>query len=261
MDDRIRNLELEIEEIKSQRKKEKRKKKEENTWVAVKKHLPSSDTLRVIAWAKDEMVPAWFANDKFYSFDGTWFYTEKELLTDVTHWVPRDWMSTPDWPLYGPGIIRWVRFQWDRLTRRASGVMRDLRPRGYGKNAQLSQKIVYYANERTGEIRMGLPENFPVSKGFNKVVCNSARESEAWSERLRKYNLSKERRIDEQRERIEGEAAKEIRSNIHHLMANSHSKYGRVFMERYLERMDKAESKWRTEREEYNHLEAYEHRK
>lgn len=187
--------------------------------------------------------------------DGKWWITYNMQLGDVTKWmeVPGEPKDSDYW---GRKIKEW----WSKSKQDAQDA-KDYLTGWTSRNAQLSQKVVYYQNERTGEIRMGLPENFPVSKGFNKVVCNSTREAEAWSDKLRQYNLSKERKIDEQRERIEGEAAKEIRSNIHHLMANSHSKYGKVFMERYLERMDKAESRRGTNREEYNHAEAYEHRK
>ena len=105
---------------------------------------------------------------------------------------------------------------------------------------------------------MGLPESFPASPGFHKVVCNSAHEAEVWSDRLRQYNSSREGKIDEQRAEIEGQYSKEIRSNIHHLMANSRSKYGKEFMQRHLERMDKAEGRMKMTREEYLHSEAYE---
>jgi hypothetical protein len=126
------------------------------------------------------------------------------------------------------------------------------------RNAQMSTKIIYYSNPKTGEIRMGSPENFPVSRGFEKVVCNSTFEAESWSSRLRQYNLGKESKIDEQRERIEGEFAKEHRSQIQHLMANSRSKYGKVFLQKHLERMDRAEGRRKMTREEYLHSEAYE---
>ena len=134
----------------------------------------------------------------------------------------------------------------------------DLRPKGWGSKAQLDRKVVYFKNERTGEIRMGLPENFPATKGFHKVVCTSAHEAEVWSDHLRQYNLGKDAKIEEQRAKVEGEMAKYHRSQVQHLMANSRSKYGKVFLQRHLERMEMAEKSRRMVREEFNHAEGFE---
>ncbi len=259
MDDALRSLELEIKALKQQRKKERAEKKVQSTWVAVKRSFPSLDTQRVIAWSNEEMIPCWYSNEKFYSFDGTWFFTNKERVENVTHWMPKDWMYAQDWPLYGPGLKNWVRYQWLRFTEGASGMMRDFRPKGWGKNAQISKKVVYFKNDKTGEIRMGLPEHFPASQGFHKVVCNTAHEAEVWSDRLRQFNLSKENRLNEKREQIEGAQRDEIRKHMHHVMAHSRNNINREFVRRYLDKMDKIPS--HTVREEYLHSEAYEERR
>jgi len=256
--DRISTLQAELETLKQQRKEDQRRAKIESQWVNASKRLPESEAVRVLAWANDEMELAWAKDGKFYAYDGTFFLLEKDKIEGVSHWMGKDWLYTRDWPLYGPGIKNWIRYHWHRFTRGASSMAHDLRPGGWGNKAQLDKKVIYYQNERTGEIRMGAPEQFPVSQGFQKVVCNNAHEAEKWSDRLRQYNLGKESRKDEERAQIEGEAAKEIRSNIHHLMANSHSKYGKVFMEKYLQRMDKAESRRKMTREEYLHSEGHE---
>jgi hypothetical protein len=124
-------------------------------------------------------------------------------------------------------------------------------------NVQLSKKIVYYYNGTNGEIRMGLPENWPAPHGFEKIICTSAHEAEKWSERLRQYNLFKERLKDEEREIIEGQWRSEIRSHMHHVMANSRNNINREYVRRYMERMEKKD-KTKTVREEYNHAEGYE---
>ena len=212
--------------------------------------------IRVVVWHEDQMKPAWFNGGKFYSYDGTWFHTEKDRLDGVEYWNISDWMEAGQCPSYGPGVKRYLSYWWSRATNKASDMTVKLRHRKLG-NAQLTKKVVYFHNARTGEIRMGLPEQFPVSKGFDRVVCNSTHEAEVWSDKLRKYNVSKESRHDERREEFEGAIRKEIRSNIQHLMANSHSKIGKEFMGRYLDRMERTD-RTRMTREEYLHSEGYE---
>lgn len=124
-------------------------------------------------------------------------------------------------------------------------------------NAQLSKKVVYYFNSASGEIRMGRPENFPAPFGFQKIVCTSAHAAEQWSERLRRYNYFREGIKDEERAMIEGAWRAELRSHIHHLMANSRNNFNKDAMRHYLEKhFDRDKSK--TVREEYNHAEGYE---
>jgi hypothetical protein len=212
-------------------------------WRKVEKRLPDTDR-QVIALSGSCSYLASYR-------DGEWWLTYTITLGDVSRWmeIPGE---PKDFAYWWKRICEW----WGRRKDNAQQAS-DYLTGWTSRNAQLDKKIVYFTNA-AGEIRMGLPENFPASKGFSKVVCNNAHEAEVWSDRLRQYNCSKERMKDEEREQIEGQYAKEIRGNIHHLMANSHSKYGKVYMERYLERMDKAEGRRRMTREEYNHNEAHE---
>ena len=256
MPDRIAELQSELNALQKQRKEAKRIEKIANTWVDVKKHPPEAQ--RVLAWANDQMELCWWNDGKFYAYDGTFFLLEKDRIEGVSHWMAKDWMYTQAWPLYGPGIKNRLRYHWQRFTRGASNMAHDLRPGGWGNKAQLDKKIVYFQNERTGEIRMGLPESFPATAGFHKVICNSAHEAEVWSDKLRQYNCGKETKKDDEREQVEGEYRKAQRENIHHLMSNSSSKYGREFLQRHLERMDKAEARGRMKREEFNHAEGFE---
>jgi hypothetical protein len=213
-------------------------------WIKIEKKLPT-DERQVLALSGK---CAYLANYR----NGEWWITYTMKLGNVSRWM--DLPGEPkDFTYWWNRLREW----WERQKKTAKATSDYLT--GWGsRNAQIDKKIVYFKNDRTGEIRMGLPEQFPVSKGFDKVVCNNAHEAEAWSDKLRKYNLAKEGKIDEQREEFESAAAKEIRGNIHHLMANSKSKYGKVFMERYLERMDKADSRRKMTREEYLHSEGYE---
>lgn len=127
-------------------------------------------------------------------------------------------------------------------------------------NAQLSKKIVYWYDGTTGDIRMGLPEEFPAPYGFEKIVCNSAHEAEMWSERMRQREAIKFRMEDEQREMIEGQLRANLRSYIHHQMANARNNINREFLRRHLELYDGRLERWKMTRESYLHSEGYEHR-
>lgn len=253
---RMSKLREELALLKREKKEQQRAAKIQSTWVKCSKHFPTSDVLRVIVWAGGEMIPCWHADGNFYSYDGTWLYVEKNRVEGVTHWMPKDWMYVEEWPFYGPGLRNRLVYYWRVAIAGVEVVTRDFRPKGWSKNAQISKKVVYFKNDRTGEIRMGLPEQFPASQGFHKVVCNSAHEAEVWSERLRQYNMSKENRVNEARERVEGAIRDEIRRNMHHVMANSRNNINREYVRRYLDKMDRIPS--HAVREEYLHSEAYE---
>ena len=213
-------------------------------WKRIEKHLPDTDR-QVLVLCGSFVSVANYRN-------GDWWLSYSSRLGGVERWmdIPRE---PKDLAYWRRKIGEWWTRQ--KVTAKATS---DYLTGWKSRNAQLSKKVIYYQNEKTGEIRMGLPENFPTTSGFQKVVCGSALEAERWSNKLRQYNLSKERMKDEERSQIEGEIAKQIRSEIHHRIANSRSKYGKVFMERALERMDKAESRRKMTREEYLHSEGYE---
>jgi len=124
--------------------------------------------------------------------------------------------------------------------------------------AQLRQKVVYWYNGTSGEIRMGLPEQFPAIAGFEKIVCNTAHEAEQWSDRMRKWESVKHQMEDEQREMIEGPIRANLRSHMHHLMANARNNTNREFLRKHLEIYSKRPDKRKTKKESYLHSEAFE---
>jgi len=126
-------------------------------------------------------------------------------------------------------------------------------------NAQLTIKIVFWYDGTTGEIRMGLPEQYPAPNGFEKIVCNSAYEAEAWSERMRKQDAIRQRMEDDQREMIEGPIRSELRSHIFHLMSNARNNMNREFLRRHLELYDQRPNRIQMDRISYLHSEGYEH--
>jgi hypothetical protein len=219
-----------------------------NRWTKVANKTPDTDR-QVIAFSGD--TESHHIGLAFFS-DGKWWAGYRMELGDVNRWM--DLPGEPkDFAYWKHRITAW----WRKRVQNAEDASDWMR--GWGsRNAQLDRKIIYFTNEKTGEIRMGLPEQFPASPGFSKVVCNNTREAEAWSDRLRQYNLGKEQRKDEEREAVEGEMLKHHRSEVHALMANSRSKLGREFLRRHLERTEQAQSRRRMTREEFLHSEAYE---
>jgi len=126
-------------------------------------------------------------------------------------------------------------------------------------DARLRKKVCFWYNGTSGEIRMGLPEEYPAIRGFEKIVCSTAHEAEIWSERMRRWELLKMRMEDEQREMIEGPMRAELRSHIHHLMANARNNMNREFLRRHLELYDRRIDKTQFKRTSYLHSEAFEH--
>jgi hypothetical protein len=110
----------------------------------------------------------------------------------------------------------------------------------------------------TGEIRMGLPEQFPAPSGFTKVVCNTAHEAELWSDRMRRREISKHQAQDEEREAIEGPIRDNLRKHILHLASNARNNMNRDFLLRHLNNYDRRPDLTRTTRESYLHAEAFE---
>jgi hypothetical protein len=103
-----------------------------------------------------------------------------------------------------------------------------------------------------------MPENVPVPRGYEKVVCNSVQEAEHWSERQRQWERVKHGKIQEDRQRIEEPIHQEIRSEMHNRMSNARNSVNREFMRRAIETSDAKHSPWKYDRESYLHSEAFE---
>jgi len=125
-------------------------------------------------------------------------------------------------------------------------------------NAQLSKKIVYWLDTLTGQIKMGLPEEYPAPDFHEKIVCNSAHDAEWWSEKMRQQEASKESMKDAEREEIEGKIRHQYRSHIIHLMNNARNNINREFLRRHLELYDQRADRTQMHTESYLHSEAYE---
>lgn len=128
-------------------------------------------------------------------------------------------------------------------------------------NAQLRVKIVFYQHQINGQVVMGFPENFPAPPYYNKIVCHTAHEAEHWSQVMREQEASREAMIDEQRDQIEGEIKRNLRSHMHSQIANARNNKNRDFLKIWLERDAAMADKTKTKRESYLHAEAYECRR
>ena len=210
-------------------------------WRKVEKRLPDTDR-QVFALSGRCAYLASFR-------DGQWWLTYSIGLSDVSRWMEV------------PGEPKDFAYWWKRLCEwysRQAATVNDASNYLTGwtsKNAQLDKKIIYWTNA-SGEIRMGLPEHFPANKGFQKVVCNNTFEAEIWSDRLRQFNMTKERAKDEQRDAFERPIRDRLKANMREVMKNSRNQINHDFVERYMEKMDR--DRTRTTREEYLHSEGHE---
>lgn len=125
-------------------------------------------------------------------------------------------------------------------------------------NAQLRNKVIYWYDGSTGEIRMGLPEAYPAPYGYTKVVCHSAHEAEIWSERMRRWEAAKQEMEDVQREMIEGPIRDNLRKHMQHLAANARNNMNRDFLLKHMANYERRPDLTRTERTSYLHQEGYE---
>ena len=124
--------------------------------------------------------------------------------------------------------------------------------------AQLSTKIVFWLDTRTGQYVMGLPENYPAPAFYEKVVCNTAHEAERFSQIMRQQEAERESWEAEERERIESELVRNLRGHIHSQIANARDWKNREFLQRHLALYDQRQARWKWKRESYLHSEGYE---
>ena len=222
-----------------------------------KKRMPDQDALRVLAWVGDGIERCWAKDGLFYAYDGTFFLTAKDRLDGVSHWMERDWMYSREWPSYRPGIKNRLLYYWRRFTDGAQDMAYDLRPKGWGGNAQLSKKVTFF-QDSNGRLMTGLPEFMPAPQGFQKIVCSNVHEAERFSDLQRRQEKHEHGKIMEERGAIEGAMRDEIRSEMRTKMANARNPTNREFMRRALENNANRPDPWKYERESYLHSEGFE---
>jgi hypothetical protein len=123
---------------------------------------------------------------------------------------------------------------------------------------QLKIKVIFWQHGITGQLVMGAPEGYPAPPFYNKIVCNTAHEAEHYSRLMRDQEASRESMIDEEREGIEGEMIRNLRSHMHHQMAHARNAMNRDFLRIWLERQERMVNKTRSERVSYLHAEGFE---
>lgn len=135
-------------------------------------------------------------------------------------------------------------------------------------NQQLTKSVVFYFSNPTirfygepgtGEIIMGLPEQYAAPPGFEKIICQTAMQAEKWSSRMRVWDEAKEKIAQAYQRKQEENQVRAIRSEMQQKIANASNSLNRDFMIRALENFDKRyEDKFQWERESFLHSEGYE---
>lgn len=129
-------------------------------------------------------------------------------------------------------------------------------------NAQMTKKIVYYFSNPTrggtGEILMGLPERFASPIGYEKIICNTAKEAELWSGRLRVWEGIKEEIGHLARKQRQQPIREALMSEMHHNMANARDNKNKDFMRRVIDKANKDEDPLDYKRVSILHAEGYE---
>ena len=131
------------------------------------------------------------------------------------------------------------------------------------RNAQLSKPVCYYFSNPsvyggTGEIIMGLPEQYAAPPGFEKVVCTSTAAAEKWSARMRKWEETKEEIAQMYQRHQEEKQFKAVLSDIDNKIANARDNINRDFMiQARANAVKRYEDRFAMTRESFLHSEAY----
>ena len=212
-------------------------------WIKVSKRLPDTDR-NVIALSGNGTYLA-------FASDGEWYLTRTIRLGDVTRW-----MEFPGEPKDFAYWLNHVREWWTRRKEKAQRAI-DWTTGWSSSNAQLGKKPVFY-RDRTGKLMTGLPDNLPSPRGYEKIVCTSAREAERYSEMQRRQERVEHGRQMEERESVEAPMRDEIHREMRDRMANARNSVNRDFMRRALEVSAGRRDPWKYERESYLHAEGHE---
>jgi len=131
------------------------------------------------------------------------------------------------------------------------------------RNAQLSKPVCYYFSNPsvyggTGEIIMGLPEQYAAPPGFEKIVCTSTAAAEKWSARMRKWEETKEEIAQMYQRHQEEKQFKAVLSDIDNKIANARDNINRDFMiQARANAVKRYEDRFAMKRESFLHSEAY----
>lgn len=118
--------------------------------------------------------------------------------------------------------------------------------------------VVFYVHSHSKLISVGAPENFPAPKGFLKVVCRTAAEVDAMSQKLRDQERRIDEMTDEQREAFEGPIRDWARAQLVTSMMNARNSINREFCRVALERLDAEVERRRMKKISFMHAEAFE---
>lgn len=134
-------------------------------------------------------------------------------------------------------------------------------------NQQLTKSVTFYfsnptayyqGQQGTGEIIMGLPEQYAAPPGFEKIVCQTAMQAEKWSQRMRVWEETKEQIAQAYQRHQESEQVEKIRSQMRDNIANARNQLNRDFAIQALDNFNKRyEDRFATQRTSFLHSEGY----
>jgi len=121
-------------------------------------------------------------------------------------------------------------------------------------------RIVFYYNPAIDRVEVGFPEEFDCPlPGYQKIVCQTARDVEKWSEKKRQQDRRDKELTDEQREAIEGPVRDAVRKELVSKMMNSRNQINRDFCRWALQKMDEQDDLRKKQKiESYMHSEGFE---
>lgn len=101
-------------------------------------------------------------------------------------------------------------------------------------NQQLTKPVCYYFSNPatyggTGEIIMGLPEQFAAPQGFEKIVCQSTAAAEKWSARMRVWEQTKDQIAQAYQRHQEAVQYEKICSEMRSNITNARNQINRDF--------------------------------
>ena len=106
---------------------------------------------------------------------------------------------------------------------------------------------------------MGLPQEYDAPPYHEKIVCSTVWDVDRWSQKMRDQDKTRQQMEDDKRMAIEERLRGEVRSHLHHLIANARNNLNKDFLRYYLERSNKVpDDPTRWNRESFLHIEGYE---